>query len=285
MARHRALSPGGTFRPKKKLGQHFLVDAGIIQKIIASARLGPSDVILEIGPGKGALTLPLSRTVSHVVAVEKDARLTKLLQKKLFDLGISNVTLVNHDILTLDFDGILTRPSGRIQIIGNIPYNISSPLLEKLIRSRKSVARAILMFQSEVGGRLTASPCTKAYGAMTLLVQYHARSTRLLEVSKSAFYPVPKVDSMVLELDFERPYPNQGVLDDHFRKVVRGAFAHRRKTILNSMKGFLLSWTSEVLMNGMKGCGIDPERRAETLNMDEFLCLASVLSIDKQMTV
>ena len=284
MARHGALGPRATLRPKKKLGQHFLIDAGIIEKTIASARFQSSDVVLEIGPGQGALTLPLSKTVSHVVAVEKDIRLTNLLQKKLSSLGISNVTLVNHDILTFDFNGIKTRPSDKIQIIGNIPYNISSPLLEKVIRNRKVVARAILMFQLEVARRLTSAPCTKAYGAMTLLVQYYARSTCLLAVSKSAFYPVPKVDSMIVEIDLERPYPNQEVHIEHFRKVVRGAFAHRRKTIVNSMKGFLSSWTPDLLMDRMKACGIDPKRRAETLNMDEFLRLATALAIDKRET-
>jgi len=284
LARHGALGPRATLRPKKWLGQHFLIDEGIIEKTIAAARFQSSDVVLEIGPGQGALTLPLSKTVSHVVAVEKDNRLTNLLQKKLINLGISNVTLVNHDILTFDFDGIKTRPSDKIQIIGNIPYNISSPLLEKVIRNRKVVARAILMFQLEVARRLTSAPCTKAYGAMTLLVQYYARSTCLLAVSKNAFYPVPKVDSMIVEIDLERPYPDKGVLDDHFKKVVRGAFVHRRKTIVNSMKEFSPSWTPDILMDRMKACGIDPKRRAETLNMDEFLRLASALPIDKSET-
>jgi 16S rRNA (adenine1518-N6/adenine1519-N6)-dimethyltransferase len=284
LAHHGALSPRAALRPKKKLGQHFLVDEGIIEKIIASSRFQPSDIVLEIGPGQGALTLPLSKTVSHVIAVEKDIRFANLLQEKLSNLGISNVTLVNHDILTFDFNGIKPRPSGKIQIIGNIPYNISSPLLGKVIKNRKIVARAILMFQLEVARRLTSVPCTKAYGAMTLQVQYHARSTCLVAVSKKAFYPVPKVDSMVVEIDMERPYPSQGVHNDHFRKVVKGAFAHRRKTIVNSMKGFFPSWTSGMLMDGMNACGIDPKRRAETLNMDEFLCLTSALAIDKRET-
>ena len=284
LARHGALSPGAALRPKKKLGQHFLVDEGIIEKIIASAGFRPSDIVLEIGPGQGALTLPLSKTVSHVVAVEKDIRFTNLLQRKLSNLGISNVTLVNHDILTFDFKGIKPRPSGKIQIIGNIPYNISSPLLEKVIRNRKVAARAILMFQLEVARRLTSGPCTKAYGAMTLQIKYHARSTCLLEVSRKAFYPAPKVDSMVVEIDLARPYPNQGVHHDPFRKVVRGAFAYRRKTIVNSMKSFSPSWTPDMLMDGMKACGIDPKRRAETLNMDEFLCLTSALEIDKRIS-
>ena len=284
LARHGALRPRAALRPKKKLGQHFLTDAGIIEQIIALSGFQPSDIVLEIGPGQGALTLPLSKTVSHVVAVEKDIRLANLLKRKLSNLGISNVTLINQDILTFDFSGIKPRPSGKIQVIGNIPYNISSPLLEKVIKNREVVARAILMFQLEVARRLTSAPRTKAYGAMTLQVQYHARSTCLLAVSKRAFYPVPKVDSMVVEIDLEQPYPNQGVHNDHFRKVVRGAFAYRRKTIVNSMKGCSPSWTSDMLMDGMKACGIDPKRRAETLNMDEFLCLTSALAIDKRIT-
>lgn len=281
MERHRSLRPVAAFRPKKRLGQHFLINAGIIQRIIALTGFRSGDVILEIGPGEGAMTLPLSRTVSHIVAVEKDIDLVSSLQKKLSGSNISNVTLVNHDILSFDFTGVRPRPPDKIQIIGNLPYNISSPVLEKLIKHRRLLARAILMFQLEVANRLTASPCTKAYGAMTLLVQYHAKSTRLLKVSKSAFYPVPKVDSMIVELDFEHPYPTPGVHGDHFRNVVRGAFAHRRKTIINSMKGFLPFWTHDVLINGMEASGIDPKRRAETLHMDEFLRLASALTIDK----
>ncbi len=281
LARHRSLRRGGAFQPKKWLGQHFLIDADVTQKIVSSAGFQPSDIVLEIGPGQGALTLPLSRTVSHIVAVEKDIRLTEFLRKKISCSGISNVTLVNHDILTFDFDSIPPPPSGKIQVIGNLPYNISSPVLEKLIQNRERVASAILMFQLEVARRLTASPCSKGYGALTLLVHYHAKSTPLLEVSKRAFYPVPKVDSMIVKLDFERPYPSQGVGENDFRKAVKGAFAHRRKTLLNSLKGCLPGWTPDVLLQGITACGIDPKRRAETLTMDEFLMLASILELTK----
>ena len=280
MGRHRSLVSERAFWPKKWLGQHFLVDAGVIENIISLAGFRSTDVVLEIGPGQGALTLPLSRIVSHIVAVEKDIRLTALLKKRLSGANISNVNLINHDILSFDFDQINTQAPGKIRIIGNLPYNISSPLLEKLIRNRERVARANLMFQLEVANRLTASPCTKSYGAMTLLVRYHAKPTCLLEVSKRAFYPVPKVDSMIVELDFEQPYPGPGVNEDHFRKVVKGAFAHRRKTIINSLKGFLPSWTRDILLNGMTASGIDPGTRAETLHMDAFLRLASALPVD-----
>lgn len=283
MARYcRPSGPGGRLRPRKELGQHFLVDRGIVDKILASARLGRSDVVLEVGPGHGALTIPLARRVSHVVAVEKDLRLVEALQKKLLGLGISNVTLLNQDILRFDFSGIRTRD--KIQVVGNIPYNISSPLLEKVIGQRGVVARAVLMFQLEVARRLTSGPGTKSYGAMTLLVRYHAACTPLLTVTRKAFYPPPKVDSMVVELDLERPFPARGVSDDQFRRVVRGAFSHRRKTIVNSMRGFFPSWTRDILVQRMKACGIDPGSRAESLHMDQFLRLARALVIDKNAT-
>ncbi|MCP4681519.1 MAG: ribosomal RNA small subunit methyltransferase A [Desulfobacterales bacterium] len=264
-------------RPKKSLGQHFLADHGIIQEIIGLTGFQISDIVLEIGPGKGALTLPLARSVGHVVAVEKDTQLSNQKKKKLSDAGITNVTLVNKDILKFDFRDIPRPPSAKIHVIGNLPYNISSPFLEKLVENRPFVKRAVLMFQLEVALRLTASPGRKIYGAMTLLLQYYARATPLLEVPKKAFYPIPKVDSMLIELDFERPYPERAGCEDRLKKVIKGAFAHRRKTLLNSLKGHNPSWNREILLEAIEKCGIDPKRRAETLDMDEFLCLAANL--------
>jgi 16S rRNA (adenine1518-N6/adenine1519-N6)-dimethyltransferase len=278
------LSQGGSLQPNKRLGQHFLVDEDIPAKIISSADFQSSDVVLEIGPGRGALTLSLSRTVSRIVAVEKDVRLEDFLRKRLSSSAISNVTLICRDILTFDLDAIPLAPSGKIQVIGNLPYNISSPVLKKLIRHRDRLSRAVLMFQREVAERLTAPPCTKGYGALTLLIRYHARPTCLFEVPRSAFYPVPKVDSMVVELDFDRPYPSQGVGEDNFGRAVKGAFAHRRKTLLNSLKGYLPAWEPRFLLKRITDCGIDPARRAETLTMDEFLLLASSLAVDNRET-
>jgi 16S rRNA (adenine1518-N6/adenine1519-N6)-dimethyltransferase len=266
------------FRPKKRLGQHFLTDSKIIHEIIALSRFQPSDLILEIGPGLGALTLPLARSVSHVVAVEKDINLVHVLKKKLSRAGITNVTFVNRDILAFDIHEIRPSPSKKIKIIGNLPYNISSPFMERLAENRDLIGRAVLMFQLEFAKRIAASPGQKAYGALTLLIQYHAHPTVLLEVPKQAFYPKPRVDSMVLEIDFERPYPKQTQHEDYFRKVVKGAFYHRRKTILNSLKGSSPSWNRELLLDAMKTCHIDPGRRAETLNMSDFLCLTSALA-------
>ncbi|MDY6972907.1 MAG: 16S rRNA (adenine(1518)-N(6)/adenine(1519)-N(6))-dimethyltransferase RsmA [Thermodesulfobacteriota bacterium] len=279
MAHAGSLKAGPGFRPRKRLGQHFLVDHKIIQKTIARAGFRVFDLVLEIGPGQGALTLPLARTVGHVVAVEKDPDLANLLKKKLSRSGITNVTLVNHDILQWDFHEVKPLSSSRIQVIGNLPYNITSPFLEKLIDNRDVVARAVLMFQLEVAKRLIALSGGKTYGALTLFIQYHAQCTVLFEVPRTAFFPRPKVDSMVLELDFERPYPRRAEREASFKKVVRAAFSHRRKTLLNSLAGFCPSWDREVLLEDINRCGIDPKRRAETLDMDEFLCLEAALKL------
>jgi len=269
-------------RPNKRLGQHFLVDRGIIEQIISRAGFQPSDMVLEIGPGQGALTLPLARSVGHVVAVEKDTRLAGLLEEKLSRAGIANVTLVNQDILKWEFNELSNLSSEKIQVIGNLPYNISSPFLEKLIDNRNLVSRAVLMFQLEVARRLTASPGSKAYGAMTLMVRYHARPTAFFEVSAEAFFPRPKVNSMVLELDLERPYPRRAVHDADLKRVVKGAFAHRRKTLLNSLKGFCPSWNREMVLEAMRKCGIDPGTRAETLDMEDFLSLGTALALTNE---
>ncbi len=279
MERGRSLGIESRHRPKKRLGQHFLVANSAIDDIISLARFKAADFVLEIGPGKGALTMPLARTVRHIVAIEKDTSLTNLLRRKLLRSGITNVTLVNEDILRWDFNQIEALSKEKIQVIGNLPYNISSPFLEKLIENRKFVGRAVLTFQMEVAKRIAACPGTKAYGAMTLLVQYYAQPSILLEILRDAFYPRPKVDSMVVELDFDRPHPRRAIHGVDFGKVVKSAFSHRRKTLLNSFKSSSAGWDRETLLKAMKKCGIDPGRRPETLNIDEFLCLTGALAL------
>jgi 16S rRNA (adenine1518-N6/adenine1519-N6)-dimethyltransferase len=269
------------FRPKKRLGQNFLVDPGISERILSLSGFGAEETVLEIGPGKGALTLPLAERVKHVLAVEKDVQLVGWLEERLENKGVTNVTLVHGDILKLDWPSFLNDFEHRISVIGNLPYNISSPVLEKICRHSRKVSRAVLMFQKEVAERLTASPGTKAYGALTLLVQYHARAASLLKVLKGSFFPVPKVDSMVILLDFEKPYPQRAVHEAFFRKVVKGAFAHRRKTILNSLKGAMPDQTRESLLTALNACGIDEGKRAEVLEMEDFLRLTEALVIDR----
>ncbi len=265
----------GSFRPKKSLGQHFLRDPLVIERILTGARLDQSSTVLEIGPGLGALTFPLASCARHVIAVEKDGALAEKLRAGLARERVENVTVIHEDILKLELAPLWKE---KIDVIGNIPYNISSPLIDKLIRNRDLISRAILTLQHELAARLTASPGNKQYGALTVLIQYHARLSPLLEVPKQAFYPKPKVSSTVVQFDFSKPYPRRADPEDSFRKVVRAAFAHRRKTLLNSLRGTFPSWEVPSLVSAMEQGAIDPQRRAETLDMDEFLNLTQVLA-------
>ncbi len=265
------------FRPKKSLGQHFLKDKEVVREIINKARFDSTDQVLEIGPGLGVLTICLARKVHHVIAVEKDSRLTEILEKRLSAERIENVLLINEDILKLDFSRIQSLKGKKSGVIGNLPYNISSPILERLVENRHMVNRAVIMLQSELADRLIANPGTKAFGAMTVFIQYDAHVSPLLHVPKEAFYPRPKVDSMVLEIDFQRPYSERSEDDVKFKKVVKGAFAQRRKTLLNSLKNSLESCCREEILGALERCGIDPKRRAETLTIDDFLRLTSAL--------
>ncbi len=263
------------FRLKKSLGQHFLRDPLMIERILAVANFDKNATVLEIGSGFGALTFPLASLVQHVIAVEKDGTLAEKLGASLSREGIGNVTLIHEDILKLDFARLSEE---QIEVIGNIPYNISSPLIEKLIRNRLRIQRAILTLQHELAARLTASPGNKQYGALTVLIQYHAHLSQLLEVPRHAFYPKPKVSSTVVQFDFSRSHPRRADSEDFFRKVVRAAFAHRRKTLINSLRGTFPSWDVQRLLRAMEHCAIDPQRRAETLAIDDFINLNGAIA-------
>lgn len=278
MAEKKSVKKGLGFRPNKRLGQHFLKDPILIHEIINRAGFAPSDHILEIGAGLGALTLPLAESVRHISAIEKDTRLTKLLGSRLNRHGIRNVSLINADVLKFNFEGLHTTPGEKIQVIGNLPYNISSPFLEKLIHHKQLISRAILMFQVELARRLISPPGNKVYGALTVLIQYHARISPLFEVPSRAFYPRPKVGSMVLELDFDQPHPIRAEDEKLFTSVVRSAFAHRRKTIMNSFKGSPIPFPHQAFAMALDQCAIDPGKRAEELHIDDFLCLSAALT-------
>jgi 16S rRNA (adenine1518-N6/adenine1519-N6)-dimethyltransferase len=264
-------------RARKRLGQHFLRDPAVIGQIIHQARFRPDATVVEIGPGLGALTVPLAYSVRRVIGIEKDPRLVEILEGHLFQKRIENVTLIREDVLKADFKEIARSLGESFQVIGNLPFNISSPFLGKLIESSDIVTRAVLTFQAEVGRRLIAIPGSKAYGAMTVLVRYHAWISRLLEIPKEAFHPPPKVGSMVVELDFTKPYPTRAGDQEVFRKTVKGAFAHRRKTLINSLKGAFPKWPHEEILKALIESGIAPKKRAEVLGIDDFIRLSDAL--------
>ena len=260
-------------RPKKSLGQHFLVDKNIIEKIIRYAGLKQDDILIEIGAGHGELTIPLSEHVSQVFAIEKDPGLCYKLRKRIGEERIRNIKVIRGDILKLDLREIEDFPK-RPVVMGNIPYNISSLILKKLISSKEMIERAILMFQLEYAKRLVASPGTKDYGSLTLLVSYHATVKELFSVSKNVFFPRPSVDSMVVEIVFDKRYPESE--EAVFRFVVNAAFSHRRKNILNSLFEYMKG--SGIRKGGIRNVllssNISPELRAENLSIDDFLRLS-----------
>jgi 16S rRNA (adenine1518-N6/adenine1519-N6)-dimethyltransferase len=249
----------------------------MIGQIIRQARFSPDSAVVEIGPGLGALTLPLAERVRRVIGIEKDLRLVEILQDRLLQKGIRNVTLIREDVLKADFEELARSLEEKLQVIGNLPFNISSPFLGKLIRSREVLTRAVLTFQAEVGRRLIAVPGNKQYGAMTVLAQYHARILPLLDIPKEAFYPQPKVGSMVVELDFTRPHPTRARDEKIFRKTVKGAFAHRRKTLINSLKGTFPEWPQQEILKAVERSGLEPKKRAEVLGIDDFINLSQTL--------
>lgn len=277
MSGARAIKDKHSFRPNKRLGQHFLRDRSVICEIIERSGILEPDDVLEIGPGLGALTIPMASRVNHIIAVEKDSRLAETLGKRLFQEGIGNVTIINDDILKVDLEGITGIPGKRLKAIGNLPYNISSPFLEFLFKQKNLISTAVLMFQCEFAQRLLASPGGKEYGALTVLIRYDAEVSPLIRVSKDAFYPRPKVGSMVVRIDTERFHARRAGDDSFFRMVVKGAFSHRRKTILNSLGGTLLTYGNDKIREALDICAIDPVRRAETLDIDEFISLADTL--------
>ncbi len=263
-------------RPNKRLGQHFLQDPGIVSRIIEGAGLHEDDVVVEIGAGPGSLTLPLIPAVFHLVAIEKDLILLDILNKRL-TRDREKVTLMAVDVLKLDFTRIYEKFKKKLRLIGNLPYNISSPFLERTVRFRAYIRDATLMFQQELAKRLTAVPNSKDYGSLSVVTQYHSKVSRILKVNKEAFYPRPKVDSMVLGLDFEQPHPVRAENEPFFHSVVRAAFRYRRKTILNSLERGMRDYLRGDIEKALAGCGIDPGRRAETLTIDEYICLSSAI--------
>lgn len=269
-------------RAKKYLGQHFLKDRRIINRIINKANFSSGDTWLEVGPGKGALTIPLSRRVKRILAVEKDKDLAFLLKERLNDLGINNVSIICADILKMDISR-LKSVNSPINIIGNLPFNISSPFLELLTKERGIIGRTILMFQEEFARRLIAQPSTKEYGAISVWIQYHARVRLLLSVPPRAYYPVPKVGGMVLEIDFQRPYFKRAEDEKIMKRLIKAAFSHRRKTLLNSLSASMPDIGIDNLKSVLKNCSINVGKRAEQLGIDDYLCLTSEIAKTKSL--
>jgi len=263
-------------RPKRSLGQVFLIERSVQQKILEVSRLEAQDVVVEIGPGTGALTRELVRRVKRLVALELDQALALYLRSSLRDCP--NLYLICTDALRFDYRRAAARFGAPLKVVGNLPYVISSPLLFTFAEQRASFSLLTLMIQKEVAERLTAQPGNRTYGAMTVLCNRHFTIEILRKVSRYCFSPVPGVDSAVIQCTPRNPDFLDPREEDHFVALVKAAFSKRRKTLFNALRlSGRFGPDESLLAEAMGQCSIEPSRRPETLNMDEFRELARCL--------
>jgi 16S rRNA (adenine1518-N6/adenine1519-N6)-dimethyltransferase len=269
-------------RAKKKFGQHFLKDPSAIRSIIERSRIAEGDVVLEIGAGLGALTIPLGRIAHTVIAVERDPELFGLLKTELLAANISNVCLLHKNILDVDLIEISRKENQALIVIGNLPYNISSQILVRLIHSREYVERAVLMFQKELSDRIVCPAGSKTYGRLSVMAQYSAEISKLAEIKSDLFFPKPKIDSVVLEFNFRKKIPDLSEDEEFMFAVVKAAFGKRRKILKNALTGSFLNIDEEDILRALDAAEIDGNRRAETLDVSEFVLLSNCLGRDKR---
>jgi 16S rRNA (adenine1518-N6/adenine1519-N6)-dimethyltransferase len=267
--------------PSKKRGQNFLIHRQTAAAIVALAGVTGDDTVVELGVGLGTLTGPLAEKVNKVIGLEIDSGIIdwQLTNGNLAD----NVSLIHQDLLKADFPRLAKQCGGRLKILANLPYSISNPLLFKLLDNRQVMEWAVLMLQKEVAMRLIATPGTKEYGILSVLMAGSASVTHLLDVGPGQFYPRPKVDSVVVKFTFH-PAPQRSrslpVHDpDFLRKVVKSAFQQRRKTLLNSLSSSpFINFAKENCRRALLGAGIDPTTRAERLTIEDFVALTLELA-------
>ena len=316
---------------KKELGQNFLSDPNTAGHIVNLAGISEKDIVLEIGPGLGALTVHAAKKARKVVAVEKDHRLIEHLQNELAAAGADNVELIHCDVLKVDLDTVVAavnagfpvaealdqlkrkdrtgmkrdHGNGAVKaasagsdqgeialfqinethenlysvekpliVLGNLPYNISSQVLFQLLKHRRHVSKAVLMFQKELAERICAPAGGREYGRLSAAMQYCANVRILTHVRADLFFPKPNVESTVIEVAFVQKYEMPYEMEDFLFKVIKAAFSKRRKTLRNSLFGGELKFSKAEIETGLTDAGIDPVRRAETLCVDEFVALS-----------
>lgn len=262
-------------RPKKALGQHFLLHPHQARRMVTAMHLTGEETVVEIGAGLGALTGLLAPAARRVIALERDPELARFLAAELL-ADTPGVQVICQDVLEFDFPGAAREAGRPLAVVGNLPYQITSPLLFTLIRDAAAINQAVLMMQLEVGARLTASPGTKDYGILSVLVQYHFRVTRLFNLSPGNFFPPPQVDSVVLRLVPETPAAV--ALDAALlHRVVKAAFGHRRKTLNNTLVSGAAAFglSSETMRALLAELNLDLQRRGETLSVAEFVAVSN----------
>lgn len=267
------------FRLSKSLGQNFLTDKNIIDKIISDSFIGEEDLVIEIGPGIGVLTSAAAELAGKVIAIEIDRNLIPILQDTLAEYD--NIEIINQDILKTDLNQIIEqnsiingKPLRSVRIIGNLPYYITTPIIMKILEEGVKADSITIMMQKEVADRIKAQAGKKAYGALSVAVQYYCTIAPVANVPKEVFVPQPKVDSSVIRLDIRKDKAVELLNERVFFECVKAGFGQRRKTMLNSLSG-VCGLSKEAISQVMQVIHIDSGRRAETMSIEEFALLAN----------
>lgn len=253
----------------KRLGQNFLIDPNIVRKIVSVAALSPKDPVLEIGPGRGILTAALCQSGCHVTAIEIDPRLHSYLSEQ--QAGLPNLDLVLGDAMLYPIENL---PKGTV-VVANLPYYISTPLLFRLLGHRDRFPRLVLMLQDEVANRLIANPGTSDYGMLSVMAQYAADMTKAFKVSPNCFRPRPEVGSAVVQLRTKEDHELSPQDEPRFAAIVKGAFAHRRKTLVNSLRDE--GYSQETVLEALRCLALSPTARAEVLSVGDFIGLTRLI--------
>lgn len=270
------------FQLSKSLGQNFITDKSVIERIVEGADIGAGDLVIEIGPGIGVLTAEAAKACARVVAIEIDKKLIPILSETLQEYD--NIRVINQDILKTDLNEIIDAErdagsfAGGVKIIGNLPYYITTPIIMGILEKGVAADSITIMMQKEVADRIKAKPGGKIYGAISVAVQYYCTVTQVASVPKEVFIPRPKVDSAVLKLCIREKRPVELIDERIFFSCIKAGFGQRRKTLLNSLTG-VNGLSRDDIKSVLGQAGIDPVRRAETLSIEEFAAIANEVTI------
>lgn len=268
------------FKFSKSLGQNFLIDSNIIDKILEGARISKGDNIIEVGPGIGTLTREMGKLAKKVVSIEIDKSLIPILKETLDEFD--NIEVLNNDILKVDVKNLVKEKFNNepIKLVANLPYYITTPIVMKFLEEGIEVTDIVVMVQKEVADRMNAKPSTKDYGALSVAVQYYCDTEIVAKAPRHMFIPQPNVDSTVIALHIRKDKKYNVDNEDMFFKTVKASFGQRRKTLLNSLS--TLSFLSkEEIREVLKEANIDEKRRGETLTIEEFSNLSNIINLKK----
>ncbi len=267
-------------RANKSLGQNFLINQDVIDKIVDSANISKEDLIIEIGPGLGTLTKELLERAGKVICIELDTKMVKILKDR-FSL-YKNFEIINEDVLKVDLNEIIQNEHKTCKIVANLPYYITTPIIMKLLESKLDIESITVMIQKEVAERLIATPGQKLAGAITYTVYYYCESEKILEVPNSSFIPEPEVTSEVIKLKIRKTTPVNVTSEKEMFSIIKTAFMQRRKTLINALTNGNAVKNKQEALQIFEDLKIDANARAEELTLNQFADLANLLQTNRK---